>query len=59
VAELKSRPECWRPLLDASRAGDVVLLYGAKDAEHNNAVALRHFLETQLSVPIEPHAGAR
>ena len=28
--------------------GNVILLYGAKDQEHNNAVVLKHWLETQL-----------
>jgi uncharacterized protein YeaO (DUF488 family) len=31
-------------LLEAASAGDVVLLYAAKDTEHNNAVVLRDHL---------------
>jgi uncharacterized protein YeaO (DUF488 family) len=43
-AELDERPEAWRPLRDAAAAGDVTLLYSSRDAEHNNAVALRDYL---------------
>lgn len=43
-AELEARPEAWTPLVEAARDGDVVLLYSARDREHNNAVALRDFL---------------
>jgi uncharacterized protein YeaO (DUF488 family) len=45
TAELDARPEAWQPLLDAARAGDVVLLFGAKDTERNNAVVLRDHLQ--------------
>ena len=47
-AELEARPEAWRPLLEAARAGDITLLFSARDAEHNNAVALKEFLEARL-----------
>jgi uncharacterized protein YeaO (DUF488 family) len=44
-AELDSRPEAWRPLAaDASR-GRVVLLFSARDTEHNNAIALKQYLK--------------
>lgn len=46
--ELDDHPEAWQPLLDAARRGHLVLLYGAKDEEHNNAVALRQYLERRL-----------
>ena len=42
--ELEAAPEHWQPLVEAARAGDVVLLFGAKDTEHNNAVVLRDHL---------------
>ena len=42
--ELDRHPEAWAPLLDAARAGDIVLLYSSRDIEHNNAVVLRDFL---------------
>lgn len=47
-AELDSRPEAWRPLLDVARRGDTTLLYSSRDIEHNNAVALKAYLETHL-----------
>jgi uncharacterized protein YeaO (DUF488 family) len=48
VAELDASPETWAPLRDAAAAGDVVLLYAARDREHNNAVVLRDHLEQAL-----------
>jgi len=47
--ELDANPEAWKPLLDAAKRGRVVLLFGAKDEEHNNAVALRAYLEGKLA----------
>lgn len=47
-AELDEHPEAWKPLRDAARRGRVVLLFGAKDEEHNNAVVLRRYLERRL-----------
>ncbi len=44
-AELESKEEIWTPLVDAARKGRVTLLYAARDREHNNALALRLFLE--------------
>jgi uncharacterized protein YeaO (DUF488 family) len=48
AAELEKDPEAWHPLLDAARDGDVTLVFGARDVEHNNAVALKSFLEHYL-----------
>ncbi|MDD2899451.1 MAG: DUF488 domain-containing protein [Desulfuromonadaceae bacterium] len=48
-AELESNSEAWRPLLDVSIKNDVTLLYSAHDTEHNNAVALRLFLNGRLN----------
>ncbi len=47
-AELDSHPEAWKPILDAARQGEVTLLYSARDTEHNNALALKEYLEKQL-----------
>lgn len=47
-AELDARPEALRPLLDATRKGKVTLLYSSHDEEHNNAVALKSYLEELL-----------
>jgi uncharacterized protein YeaO (DUF488 family) len=38
----------WQELLQRARKGRVTLLYAAKDAHRNNAVALKSFLEGGL-----------
>ncbi len=48
VAELEANRDSWKELLDAARQGTVTLLYSAHDQEHNNAVALKRFLEDRL-----------
>ncbi len=45
AAELEANEAAWRPIAKAAAAGDVTLLFAARDIEHNNAVALRLFLE--------------
>jgi uncharacterized protein YeaO (DUF488 family) len=47
-AELRAKPEVWQPIMERAGRSDVTLLYGARDSEHNNAVALRDFLTAQL-----------
>lgn len=47
-AELDAHPAAWEPLRDAAERGRVILLFGAKDEEHNNAVALRDYLSRKL-----------
>jgi uncharacterized protein YeaO (DUF488 family) len=44
-AELTQRPEAWSPILQAAREHTVTLLYSSRDTEHNNAVALKEYLE--------------
>ena len=43
--ELDSRPESWRPILSALRGHAVTLVYSSHDEEHNNAVALKEYLQ--------------
>jgi uncharacterized protein YeaO (DUF488 family) len=43
--ELEKHPIAWQPLLARARRGRVTLVYSSRDTEHNNAVALKHFLE--------------
>jgi len=45
--ELDAHPEAWQPIVAAARRGPVTLVYGARDAEHNNAVALREYLQSR------------
>lgn len=47
-AELDGNPEAWRPLLEAARQGRLTLLFSARDTEHNNAAALKAYLEEHL-----------
>ncbi|SBV37398.1 conserved hypothetical protein [uncultured Stenotrophomonas sp.] len=42
--ELAAQPQVLAPLRDALEAGPVTLVYGARDTEHNQAVALRDYL---------------
>ena len=46
--ELDEEPAAWQPLLEAAHKGHVVLLEGAHDEEHNQAVALKDYLESRL-----------
>ena len=45
--ELDSRPESWQPILSAARRRRVTLVYSSHDEEHNNAVALKEYLEAK------------
>ena len=47
-AELDRNPDAWAPIVEAARKGPVTLLYSSRDAEHNNAVALKEYIERQL-----------
>ena len=45
-AELNASPEAWRPLLQ-NLSKPLTLIYSSHDQEHNNAVALREYLESK------------
>ncbi len=47
-AELQAKAQTWAPILARARESNVALLFGARDAEHNNATALKDFLTAQL-----------
>lgn len=47
-AELRAHPDAATPLLAAARKGRVTLVFSSHDLEHNNAVALKQFLESKL-----------
>jgi uncharacterized protein YeaO (DUF488 family) len=49
--ELDSRPESWRPILTAARRGVVTLVYSSHDEEHNNAIALKEYLQAKRRQP--------
>jgi uncharacterized protein YeaO (DUF488 family) len=44
-AELKGRPEAIDPIRSAMARGRVTLVFSARDEEHNNAVALKDYVE--------------
>lgn len=48
AAELDAKVERWRPLAEEAARHRVTLIYGAKDEEHNNAVALKAYLDAWL-----------
>ncbi len=43
--ELDEHPDLVKQLIQISRAEKLTLLFAAKDVEHNNAVALKEYLE--------------
>ena len=47
-AELKHHADDVSPILEAAQKDTVTLLYSSHDTEHNNAVALREFLQHKL-----------
>jgi uncharacterized protein YeaO (DUF488 family) len=49
AVELEANPKAWEPILQAARDGRVTLLFAAKDADRNNAVALKAFLDRKLA----------
>ncbi len=48
ASELDAVAEYWRPLLTQAARHRVTLLFGAHDEEHNNAVALKCYLDALL-----------
>lgn len=44
-AELDGKPEVWQRILERACKGPITLLYAATDPLHNNALALRRYLE--------------
>jgi uncharacterized protein YeaO (DUF488 family) len=54
AAELDAKPEAWEPILEAGRSGTVSLLYSSHDREHNNAVALKAYLDARSAEPRPP-----
>ncbi len=48
LRELQENPGPWQQLLSRARRGRVTLVYSSHDQEHNNAVALKEFLEQKM-----------
>ena len=49
--ELDLRAELVDQLISKAEESDLIFLYAAKDAEHNNAVALKEYLEARMKMP--------
>ena len=47
--ELRGNRDALTPLLDAAAAGDLTLLFAARDADHNHAIVLKEYLEELLA----------
>ena len=46
--ELKQNPEVWKPLLSSAKRGTITLVFSSHDQRHNNAAALKQFVEGKL-----------
>ena len=46
--ELDQKKELTDQIVARAKEGDVVLLFGAKDEEHNNAVALKEYIDNRM-----------
>jgi uncharacterized protein YeaO (DUF488 family) len=51
--ELNSNPDAWRAILSAAPKGIITLVYSSHDSEHNNAVALKKYLEEKLKKSLD------
>lgn len=51
--ELEKNSDAWKEIQSAAQSGEVTLIYSSHDTEHNNAVALKEFLEQKLRPPRE------
>ena len=58
-AQLDNQPEAWQPLARAARAGDITLLFSARDTEYNNALALRAYLTKKVPTRARGRQGKR
>jgi uncharacterized protein YeaO (DUF488 family) len=56
-AELDRTPDVWAPIRDAARRGSVTLLYSSHDTEHNNAVALKEYVEHKADAKTHSTGG--
>ncbi len=58
-AELDTRRQALRTIIDAAGQGNVTLLYSAHDTEHNNAVALKKYIEQSSGLMDQGRASER
>ncbi|SEA27485.1 Uncharacterized conserved protein YeaO, DUF488 family [Desulfuromusa kysingii] len=43
--ELDKHQNTWQPIIEAAKTDKVTLLYSSHDADHNNVIALKKYLE--------------
>lgn len=46
--ELDQKKELIDQIVERAEEGDIVLLFGAKDEKHNNAVALKEYIDNRM-----------
>ena len=56
--ELRAHAEVLDPILKLARCSRVTLVYSSHDMEHNNAVALRDYLQARIGKKRVPHKAA-
>jgi|SRR6516165_5636835 uncharacterized protein YeaO (DUF488 family) len=56
--ELRSNPRAVEPIITAAKRGNVTLIYSSHDTEHNNAVALKDYIEGVSGKSSAPHKRA-
>jgi uncharacterized protein YeaO (DUF488 family) len=56
--ELEKDPDQWQPLVRRAQRGRVTLVYSAHDTEHNNAIALKEFLDAKIKGKAASHKAA-
>lgn len=49
-AELDAKPEAWKPLAEAAHHDNITLVYSSHDTVHNNATALKQYLEIKMAM---------
>jgi uncharacterized protein YeaO (DUF488 family) len=58
-SELDSHPDAWQRIAAAARRGRVTLVYSSHDEAHNNAVALKEYLEARTRRGAKTPAATR
>ena len=56
--ELRANAEALEPILKAARRGRVTFVYSSHDTEHNNAVALKQYLDERTGKKRTAHKSA-
>jgi uncharacterized protein YeaO (DUF488 family) len=49
-AELDANPDSWAPIPEAARRSPVTLIFSSHDPSHNNALALKEYLDKKLNL---------